>query len=373
MKTLVIVQPYIPSYRQAFFDGLEKDLEACGIQMRVAAGRPDAAQALRGDTASLSYQKDFIPKRMQLNGRSLDLGGSYRTWSEADAVVLGLVGTSVDLYRAIATRKYSGLKVGVWGHIDSYVNKPNRCDLALERWQMRHSDHVFAYTQGGAEVAKDAGISPQNITTVMNSVDTASLQNARDSLSTDAESVEQFKRKHGLKAARVLAYVGGLDKSKRIPFLVEALDHLWALAPDIKVVVAGKGTDERLLAPAVDRGQVVLIGYADAQMKAILGVIAKAFLMPGRIGLVAVETLLLRRPILTTAWPFHSAELEYLTEGVSKHTAANNSREYAALMLRIAETSTPESQLREEDWKFPSLGGMISRFSTGVQKMMGMK
>ena len=40
MTRLLIVQPYVPSYRVPLFDGMRKTLGEAGIEMAVAAGMP---------------------------------------------------------------------------------------------------------------------------------------------------------------------------------------------------------------------------------------------------------------------------------------------------------------------------------------------
>ena len=49
MSRVVIVQPYVPQYRLPFFERLTDTLAESGVELVVAAGSPEGAQAARGD------------------------------------------------------------------------------------------------------------------------------------------------------------------------------------------------------------------------------------------------------------------------------------------------------------------------------------
>jgi glycosyltransferase involved in cell wall biosynthesis len=284
-------------------------------------------------------------------------------------VVVGHLGSSLDTYRAIFDAERRRIKVGVWGHIKSYVNDGHPLDLALERWQLRHVDHVFAYTPGGHDYAVAAGVDPLRVTTVMNATDTSRLELARDSVS-NAE-VLSFMSAHNLKWGRTLGYVGGLDSSKRIDFLAAALDRLWVSDPDIRIVVGGQGSDAAMLDRARLRGQVIMLGYVAVDEQALISRVASALLMPGRIGLVAVDALVLGIPVLTTAWPYHAPEHEYLVERQSQFTSPNNLASYVGLILDfLSSRSAGGPPQFAPAWTYPTIESMVENFGSGVLKML---
>ncbi len=368
-KKLVIVQPYVPQYRIKFFEQLNARLANHGIDCVVAAGAADAQQSSRGDDARPDWVVQVPTKRLAVGRRSIILGGARPVWRTADAVIIGHIGSSVDTYKAIADAKLGRLQVGVWGHIKSYINDAHPVDAFLEKWQLRNVDHVFAYTPGGADYARLAGVPATRVTTVMNAVDTGALVTAMENLNQD--DVDAMSRKYSLTAGRTVAYIGGLDESKRIDFLVNTLDILWATDPDIRVLVCGKGLDAALLNQAVSRRQVIMLGYADAPLQAIVGELASAILMPGRIGLVAVESLVLGRPIVTTDWRYHAPEAEYLTEGTTKITASNDPVSYADAIRTLLKASNGAERInRIRNPDYPSLEVMVRNYADGVLKMM---
>jgi glycosyltransferase involved in cell wall biosynthesis len=279
-------------------------------------------------------------------------------------VIVGHLGSSLDSNLALALSASRRIKVGVWGHIGSYVDDPNPLDAFVERWQVRTAGQVFAYTPGGARFAAELGADQKRITTVMNTIDTRSLESAVQA-TTDA-SVREFMKAHRITREKAFSFIGGLDSSKRIDFLAKALECLWALDPEIRVLVAGKGTDEDLLAQAVERGQVAMLGYADARLKALLGRVTRGILMPGRVGLIAVDALVMGLPILTTDWPFHAPEAEYLSVGESMLQSPNSPEAYADLIL--AESGF--SEVRRIDRRYPRLDDMVENYSEGILRLL---
>ncbi|WP_146033063.1 glycosyltransferase [Arthrobacter sp. AFG20] len=373
MRNLVIVQPYVPKYRLSFFSRLIGELEHSNIRCRIAAAMPSGHQANRMDAASADWLIPIRHRLLHLGHRTVTLGGAAESWAGADGVIVGHLGSSFDTYRAIVdARWHRNFRVGLWGHIKSYVSDSNPVDAMLERWQLRQADHVFAYSSGGSAYAATAGVSPKRLTTVMNTVDTRSLAWARESL-REAE-VSNFMSRHGLRRGRTLGFIGGLDESKRISFLAATLDQLWTTDPDIRLVVGGSGAQSNLLDASVSRGQTIRLGYAGPADQALIGRSASALIMPGRIGLIAVDALVLKIPILTTNWRYHSAESEYLVEGVSRFTSENDVESFATLVhgfMRHKSMTTPDQSC--QSWKYPTIDDMVANFSTGVLRMFDEK
>ncbi|MGG7652426.1 glycosyltransferase [Kocuria rosea] len=365
-QRVVIVQPYVPAYRVPFFERLRQALADQGVDCIVAAGVPRGDQAGRGDSVRPDWLIPIQQKTLTVGMRSLDLSVRPAPWRHTDAVILGLEGSSMPVYQSLLMARAAGVRVGLWGHVHSYVAPGHPVDLWLETLQMRLADRIFAYTPGGAADAMRRGVPGEKVTTVMNTVDTATLKHACEISERRIDRISypgEGQRRH------TFSFIGGLDSSKRIAFLAEALDILWGEDPRIRLLVGGAGAERALLDPAVERGQVVDLGPVDTRRKANALVYSRAILMPGRIGLVAVDALVARRPILTTDWPWHAPESEYLVEGISRVTSPNDPRAYAEMVLRIAQLApAPESA---DSWEYPTLDEMTRRYAGGVVDLLG--
>lgn len=364
-RCIGIVQPYIPRYRVEFFQRLQSVLEASGVRLRVFAGVPSGVQAARRDDADLPWRTQIEQRELRIGRASIKYGDASSHWKDCDALIVGAMGTSLDTYRALAASASRKVSVGVWGHIAPYVRRGNLLDLGLEAIQMRLASRVFAYTPGGAAYAEARGVPASRITTVMNTIDTDELSSAM--VAAQESDTSELRIPQWPSGWPVYAYIGGLDSSKRIDFLAESLAVLWERNASVRVIVAGSGADEYLLDDAVERGQVERIGYADAYTKARLALMLRAYLNPGRIGLLAVDALVTGRPILAAQHAWHAPEKEYLVEGQSILTSAPTPEAYAELINCHA---TKSESLNSPAFEFPTIDQMVQNFSVGALSLL---
>lgn len=369
-QRVAIVQSYIPQYRVPFFDGLVRRLADSAIDCVVVAGQQRQWASARGhpEVAKnwLRQAGDQTEIAVGSTGPRFCGYGTDRHWRDCDGVVLTHRGTNVDLSLELLKKKFTRRRIGVWGHLSRSVKAPNPLDLGVERWQMRRSDHIFAYTQEGANIAVERGVSPRKVTAVMNSVDISGTVLAYADL--DDADIDRFSTQHSLVPGKTFGYIGGLDAQKRVDFLVEFLDHMWQTDRDVKVLIAGRGNQEGLLSSAAERGQAIMLGYGGPTEKALISRVSQAIVNPGRIGLVAVDCLATGIPILTTDWDFHAPEFDYLTPGLDVFTSTNDVSAFATL---VSNHKSDEGSVREHIGRpYPTIQDMIENFASGVEAML---
>lgn len=365
MRRVAIVQPYVPRYRVPFFDGLATALHAHDVELTVVAGQPSSEQSARGDAAAGAWLATVPTRQIRIGSRHIVLTNSRRWWRDADAVIVPHQGTSLDALSALALR-HGSQRIGVWGHIAPYTSRLNPIDGAIERWQLRRADHVFAYTPGGAGFARAHGVPEHRLTVVMNTVDSSALEREMRAV-TDGE-IAAFAGRHQLPNGPYLAYIGGIDQSKRIDLLAAALDILHARGSKAHVVVAGRGAQIGLLDEARQRGQVSLLGYADDHLKAQILSGAVAIVNPGRIGLVAVEALVSHRPVISTEWEWHAPEIEYLERGSTLIVTEDTAKAFASA-LDAAVLGSPSFEAI--NWpQPPRLTDMVENFRLGTLSLL---
>jgi glycosyltransferase involved in cell wall biosynthesis len=311
MARIVIIQPYVPAYREPFFDALSKHLAERNHVLTIVSGLPTGGSRERRDSVNLaSVTHRVVPiRRLRLGPFELRLGPLRSSWSDADVVIVELAAGSISSYRALVSRT----PTGVWGHVGSYVSRDSAATRALRRWQVRRAQHVLAYTEQGAATARRYGALPANVTALGNTVDTrelrVELQRAR------RETGEKVRQDLGAPSGPLFAMIGGLDSSKRIDLFEALLEQLWDAGSPIRFLVGGRGGEEHRLHRARDREQVVLLGHVDDRIKARMARVSLGLINPGRVGLIAVESLALGLPIITTESNFHAPEFDYLTAG----------------------------------------------------------
>ena len=358
-REIVIVQPYVPKYREPFFKGLQDTLKENDIFLTIACAEPASLSSSRGDSVLLTNMRHYKEKGLTIAGKRVRLGTAHPIWKKADAVIVPDYGSSLD--SNLASLRFLGpRRVGIWGHIKTYNSIEVPLDKAIERWQLRRASHIFSYMPSGRDYAMGIGVPQERITVVYNTFDTEDLSNQIRSLRREG-FVSLIE---GTDPDDVLAYIGALDRSKRIDFLASVLDRLWILNKSIKIIIAGSGEDEHLLECAVARGQAIKTGYADNRVKAQIGMSAGRIIAPGAIGLLAVDALTLGLPVLALDGIKHGPEIEYLTEGGNLFKCANKVEDFADLVMqRFNYGLHPKAAP-------PLLSNMISNFAQGIMKML---
>lgn len=365
IRRLAIIQPYVPRYRLEFFQRLFDSLHHSQIDMTVLSSPPTGEMAARGDSAGLTpWIHTYDLRNLALGRRQLSLSSAFSDWKRADAVIAPAQGSHFGTWRALWRR--DGRRVGLWGHIDNYVSPAHPVDVRLEQWQLRHADHVFAYTPTGSAFAIRQGAESSRVTTVMNTFDTTELT---QHLASIAQKEHQaWLSTHAIAPGPAVAYLGALDSTKRIDFLRDALDELWRRRPDVQVLVAGRGSQERLLDRAAGRGQVKLLGTADSRAKAHMSLRSAALISAGRIGLVAVDALAMRLPLIAAPFDFSAPESEYLVEGRDVFTTGPSVADFTDTVIATADQGVTAFGDRMPS-PFPSIDEMVSNFAKGVVKM----
>lgn len=368
---LLVVQPHIPDYRVQFFNQVSTGLASHGVSLTIAASRPGTEASARKDAGTAdSLEVSLLTTRT----RALHVGGARVRWQgtwklarQFDAVIYEATAGLLDATLSVALGQR---RLGLWGHIDAFVKDANRLDTAVERLMLRRAGVVLAYTGRGARVAIEAGCDQGKVFTLNNTVPTDELANclARTTYSQANERLNLTSLRQ-----ETFCFIGGIDSSKRINFLVDVLDRLWATRPRFHLVVAGAGEQLPLLDAARSRGQVTVIGRIGDQGKADLARLCAAIVMPGRVGLVAVESFVLGLPIITTAWPYHAPEFDYLRPGHDSIVSADSPEAYAATIEALVDQPEHLAALAREAWRRsgePSINEMVRTFCDGALQLL---
>jgi glycosyltransferase involved in cell wall biosynthesis len=370
---VLIVQDYIAEYRRRFYELLEAALVSHSVRMRVAVGTAPAALAARGDVvASMPAMRSVPESSISVAGRRLTYKRLSRLAADADLVVVEQALRHLELYTLLARRR-RGPKVALWGHGARRVKPASRIERLIERGLIGSTDWFFAYTQGGAEQVAAGGLPRERITVVQNTVDVEELARLRESVSADDQRL--LREQLDLPAENVCLYVGALDASKRIGFLLDACAIVASRIPEFVLIVAGDGSDRGLVQESlVSSPWLRYVGRANHQQEAKLGAVSDALLMPGRVGLVAVDSFALRTPIITTHWPYHAPEVEYLENGVTARIAGDSVEEFAQTVEQVLVDRDGLARLKAEcAAAIPrySLEGMVANFTSGVIAALG--
>lgn len=333
MKSVVILQEYVPQYRVPFFELLRsKGLER-GVDIRIAYGEAGSSQAKRSDSSALSFGLPIRQVEKRIAGRRVVIRRIGQAISGADLLILEQARRNVDAYRLLAVRRSTGPLVALWGHGTDFTRQTTPIDRRVSRWLTSKADWFFAYTSAGMHHVVADGFLSAKTTVVQNSIDSSALS---DSIQTvGALELQSFAAEHDLRG-RTALFIGALDESKRLGFLRDAAAEIYDQEPEFRLLVAGDGAmREQVEEWAGAFSWLKYLGQASGQKKALAMASANVLSMPGRVGLVAVDSFAAGLPIVTTDWPWHAPEFEYLENGRNSVVTADNLTAYANGLLGI--------------------------------------
>lgn len=366
-KRIVILQEYVPAYRVPLFKGLRREAERADVHLEIAAGRPSRQQRLRGDAVRMEGVSFFPQWSMSIFGRRLTVRLAARAYRGADLVVLEHARRNLDGYRLVLPRGRKTQRIALWGHGRDYVQSPSRFGRWLLALLARKADWYFAYTSSGAVAVQGYGVPAERVTVVGNTIDSGALQKELNSIS-DGE-LREYRLQHNL-SEHTAIFIGGLDASKRLTFLLEAGSLIARELPAFRLIVVGDG-EQRRLVETYDAPWVHFVGPQRGRGKAIALACAELIMMPGRVGLIAVDSFAAQTPIATTQHESHGPEFDYLSDGVNAVITPATPSAYAEGVLRILTDAEWRGHLQDgcrQSGAGLDMEAMVRRMWSGLEK-----
>lgn len=368
---VAIVHPWFPAYRKAFFESLVEAAARIDVEVVIFHGSAPPEWRQRGDSAQAPYAVELSTTYFPLGRKNLGYKSlkEFRRKGPYDLVILEQAVRNLETYLLLLSSYRP--RLAFWGHGKSYTFAPSRAQEALKMWLTRRGTWFFAYTNGGARAVEAAGFAPSRTSVVQNSVDTEGIKRSIRDLTS--EEIDNFTATHDLNG-RVGLYIGGLDHAKRIPFLLEAAKIANERDEDFKLIIIGDGTDRDLVSKAaLSNPWITYLGHATGKTKALALACADVIAMPGRVGLVAVDSFAAGVPIVTTDWAYHAPEFEYLEDGHTAVIAKDTPTGYAMSLVALLAD-------RDKLWRLSrncieasnrySVTEMSRRFLDGVQRYL---
>jgi len=369
-RSVLIIQEHLPHYRVPFFEQLHKDLSAHRVSLQLIFSPKTRDSLLPGYLSwalpipiywfgSLGWQ-NVLP---HVKGVSLVIAPQ-----ETKYAVLPLL---------MFLRRWGGWKFAFWGHGKNFqAIHPNSFSERWKRFLSRRPDWWFAYNYLCARVVEDLGFPKNKTTVVMNSIDTNALIQARDAV-TPAQQGE-LRRELGLFSKNVGIYSGGLYSQKRISFLLQSCRIVRKKIPDFEMMVIGRGPDEALVAEAAKKEPWLrYLGAKGDAEKAPYWSLANVCLMPGLVGLAVLDSFAFGVPMVTTAYPYHSPEIDYLIHGKTGWICDSwqNPIQYADAIAGLLGDSTRLAAMKlacREEADHYSVEKMSSLFCKGIIDCLGL-
>lgn len=372
MPSALIIQEHMPAFRVGFYEILREKLAAEGVRLdliyapnqRNTFVTAEVDWAIRVPILWIGGKIGWQPVLRYCRGRDLVVVQQETKY---------LVNPVLQLWS-----KFGGPKVAYWGHGKNFqTSDTTSLEGRVKAWLSRRVDWWFAYNRLSGDAVRDLGFSNKQITEVMNAIDTTLIR--KTMAETSPDSLRAHKARLGIESEHVAVYTGGLYKAKRIDFLIDSAVKIREQLADFHLIVIGHGPDAGLVeAAAASHPWIHAVGPKNDREKVPYWMISKLLLIPGLVGLVIVDALALGVPLVTTDYPFHSPEIDYLRSGQNGLLVhcGEDAKAYAhavCALLKDEPTRLGLAETAKSDGGLYSFEAMATNFAEGVMRCLALR
>jgi L-malate glycosyltransferase len=333
-KKVAIVWRYLPDYRVSFYRGLKEYLVQRDMELQLIYGPTN------GDGPADDVQI-ALPWANCVRHWSISVGGFEICWQpyvsyirDADLVIVEQANRLLLNYWLIAKRHFSGQKIAFWGHGRDLQTNPCTVRNSWKRLFVKHVDWWFAYTEQVKQELVKCAFPAERITNVQNAIDTKALLRAKSELS--AQQLSTVRKELGLGVGPIGIYCGRMYKEKRIEFLLETCCRVREQVPSFELIVIGNGEEKSKVLSAVrNRQWLHYVGPKYGDERVVYFLLSDLFLMPSLVGLAILDSFALEVPMVTTKFPFHGPEVDYLRNNENGFVTEGNIDDYVAAICQL--------------------------------------
>ena len=366
---VTIVPSYVAQYRVPLYDRLALLLSERGIALRVVHPHPKRDVRIRGDATTSPIWSELRPNlEIRLPGGSL----KWRSLGKAPGAELLRIVEAAGSVMSSSWQVWRGDRrsppTAVWGHIGNYTTDPPAMVQRALAYQVKNAAHVFAYTDRGAERAVELGALASRVTTLNNTVDLEPLRLLRS---------QQRSNRVPCRPSNAI-YVGALEESKRISWVLDAADIAHRRVDGFRLMIVGGGPLlDRIETWSAPRPWVEVTGplFGAELNQALLA--SDVILNPGRVGLLATQSLAAGVPMVTTDYRLHAPEFEYLTHNLNSEVVSDHlgSAGYGNALCELMIDPQRVQRLSQgclETSQQLSLSDMADEFVCGIERTVGL-
>lgn len=369
---VVFVTTILTQYRVPFHEGVRERLSQRGIQYELLAGAPSASRATREDTVTL-------PWMLRLPTHYLGSAGPIwqpilkKIWN-CDLAIVTHENKLLANYLAQILGPFRPSRLALWGHGRNFQANSDSLAEVWKRFWATKCDWWFTYTTGTKALIEAYGFPGNRITVFNNAIDTTKLRRQAASI-TEAE-LNSRRVQLGISPGPVGVFIGGLHIHKRLQFLIEAAVYVRHEIPNFQLIIVGDGPERATAQKAAALYPwIKFVGALFGREKIEVLKFSDICLMPGLVGLGILDAMAIGLPLVTTNYPFHSPEIEYLRPGVNGVMTDNwqdieqYAGEVAGLMRDNVRRATLSSEATATASQF-TIERMVETFCCGVERAL---
>lgn len=367
-----IIQPIVPEYRVALFEGLARTPElAVSVQASEALDERAVSVSMNVPAYTLDHPVTHPLGKFFIWQKNLRMVNVKR---RGDVLVVCGDITHLSNYWLIVRARVRGAGIVWWGHHRTAFGKTWRVKIRLAVTRL-FSDVVLCYTDEGIRYLEENGFRKGRVFATGNTIDQAPIVDACEYWT--AARLAAFQLEQGLAGNKLIVFCSMLRPKTQLDVLIRAL----ALDPlrcgNVRLVVIGDGEMRREYEMEADRvgvgHQTHWLGVLhDQRAMAPWFLSARAFVYPGAIGLSLIHAFSYGLPVLTHNNAAHQMpEFEALVPGENGLVfREGDSNDLACQLAKLLESddlfgklSAKARKTAREDY---SMSRMISRFKEAV-------
>lgn len=377
MKTVGIFVRSIPHHRQIFYEHLRREMSALGVEIRLYAGTLKGHAASKKDTVQIEWANKVENKIFRIGSRELYYQPCLRAAMSVDLAIVIQESKLILNYYLAVLRPFGLVKLAYWGHGKSFkAESASRLGESFKKIMSRNVDWWFAYNSKSRKIVEELGYPSQKITVVDNAIDTRRLVELKKAITI--QHLDRIRQDLNLTTNHVCLYAGSLYKEKKIGILLDALVAIKAQIPDFKMLIVGAGPEARQVENfSKQHPWLIYLGPKYDHDLVVLFELARLLLIPGAVGLSALDSFALETPLVTTELQAHGPEIDYLESGINAWVVegGDDSERYATEVVRLLKDESLRNELiagcQLAAGKY-SIEKMVSNFRDGILAALGM-
>ncbi|MTI30626.1 glycosyltransferase family 4 protein [Xanthovirga aplysinae] len=373
MKKVLIIDRVISQYRGEFYNQLKSELKKKGTELLLIYGKGTKKDQQKKDKIDISWGHLVNGKTIWIMGLDLYWQTSFLLLKEADLVIVQQANKLLFNYYLMLFRKIHGVKLAFCGHGKNMQSPEYSLANQIKKKLLTQVDWWFPYTEGVKRYLIKNKFNKDRISVIENAIDTRALLSQYQAISN--AQTDSIKEELGIQSENIGLYCGGIYKEKRIDFLIQACDRIKSFIPDFHFILIGAGNEsEKVVVAQKKRNWMHYLGPKFNEEKVPYFKLASVFLMPGLVGLAILDTFAMETPLITTQYPYHSPEIEYLAPGQNGVMTKNNINSFAEGVVKVLKNPEKLQHLKKGCQSSALLytnEKMVKNFSEGIVKCLG--